>query len=87
MKESKIELYTTMAYFVTEALGLGRDVGTDTQRAFKIGQEMANRELKDPKTAKVNKKRRESLKKAGHRSVSSGMAHQSKENRAKENRG
>jgi len=87
MKESKIELYTTMAYLVTEVLGLGRDVGTDTQRAFKIGQEMANRELKKPETAKVNKQRREGLRKAGHGSVSAGMADQSNRNRAKKNRG
>lgn len=81
MKESKIELYTTMAYLVAENLGLGRDVGTPTQRAFKVGTEMANREKKKPETAQVNKKRREKLKKAGHGSVSAGMKHQSKINR------
>ena len=48
------------------------------KRAFDVGRDMAEREFKDPKTAKINKARREKLKKAGHKSVSAGMADQSK---------
>ena len=49
------------------------------KRSFAVGTKMAEREFKDPTTAKANKARREKLKKAGHGSVSAGMAHRSKE--------
>ena len=49
------------------------------KRSFAVGTKMAEREIKDPKTAAANKARREKLKKAGHGSVSAGMAHRSKE--------
>tara|TARA_R110002020_G_scaffold22920_3_gene76846 strand:- start:1405 stop:2112 length:708 start_codon:yes stop_codon:yes gene_type:complete len=52
------------------------------KRSFAVGKRMAEREFKDPKTAKVNKARREKLKKSGIKgagSVSAGMAHRSKE--------
>jgi hypothetical protein len=45
---------------------------------------MAEREAKDPSTAKANKARREKLKKSGHTSVSAGMASRSKELRGEE---
>ena len=82
MKNINKESFAHIAYILAEALGLGRDVGTDTQRAYKVGQAMADREAKDPSTAKSNKARREKLKKAGHKSVSAGMADRSKEIRA-----
>lgn len=75
MKES----YRKLAYAISEALGLGRKVGTSTQRAHKVGKAMADKEHKNPSTAKTNKARREKLKKAGFKSVSSGMADRSKE--------
>ena len=74
MKES----FSHIAYILAEALGLGRDVGTREQRAFKVGQAMADREYRDPSTGKANKARREKLKKAGITNASAGMADRSK---------
>ena len=54
------------------------------KRAFTVGTKMAEREHKDPSTSKVNKKRREKLKKKGHRSVSAGMAQRSKDLRGED---
>ncbi len=60
-------------------IGEGRRDGTTSQRAFAVGQKMADKEHADSSLAGKFKKRRAKLKKAGHRSVSAGMADRSKE--------
>ena len=58
------------------------------KREFDVGQKMADKEFKDPSTGKVNKARREKLKKAsasGKSSASAGMADRSKKLRSMSN--
>ena len=99
MKPLKKEIYASLAQIVAEGLGLGRDSGTTTQRAFRAAKLDTDKTYKlkaraassnspedaaKAKAQEVNAKgRSEKMKKAGYGSSSAGRAQSHNDERAK----